>query len=66
MICDLCTINVLQGSMFRTEPQSRILSKYAGFTVCEMCADAVAHSRRIHIDEPSLLTDGKFTTGERK
>jgi len=51
MICDLCTIDILAGTMFRTFQQKRIRTTYSGFVVCEQCLDAVRSAIPETVDE---------------
>lgn len=56
MICSLCTMETIKGTMFRTRPVRGYVS---GFILCDTCRSAVQYSEPEEINEP-LCECGKL------
>lgn len=46
MICELCTIDILRGTMYRVR-----LHKHENCNVCSSCRELVIHAQRQEVDE---------------
>jgi hypothetical protein len=56
MICDLCTLEIIRGTMYRTDP---VKSFRGGFKVCYACRRAVESATPLEVNEP-LCACGKM------
>lgn len=55
MICELCTVNVVRGTVWRTPAvKSGGASFQAGFVLCGGCQRAVSYARPEPVDDTQL------------